>query len=56
MLPRRMQIKNEKSSFEASGFPLFFFEGGGSNVCKPGDEINEREQWDKKSNGVRNGK
>lgn len=40
--------KNEKSSFEASGFPLFFFEGGGSNVCKPGDEINEREQWDKK--------
>lgn len=35
-------MKNEKSSFEPPGFSLFFFEGAGSNVCKPGDEINGR--------------
>jgi hypothetical protein len=31
---------------------LFFFEGAGSNVCKPGDEINEREQKDEKLMGL----
>ena len=36
-------MKNEKSSFEPPGFPCSFFEGAGSNVCKPWDEINVRE-------------
>jgi hypothetical protein len=46
-------MKNEKSSFEASRFFLFFFfKGAGSNVCKLGDKINEWEQRDKKTDGV----
>lgn len=31
---------------------MFFFGGAGSNACKPGDEINERQQKDKKLMGL----
>jgi hypothetical protein len=48
-------MKNEKSSFEASRFFLFFFKGAGSNVCKLGDRINEREQGDKEVMGLDRG-